>query len=332
MLDPLAIVRCVQVASLTILVGACVFDLLVARPACSQVAGMCAARRTCARLGLRLVAISFPVVVSTALAWLAVQGAAMSGRPLAEAVTAPILWAVLARTEFGYVWTLRMGLLVALGLALVWRGRIRGEHAALLPFVLGAVLGGAALVGLTWMGHAAATEGPARVPHIVSNSVHLLATGVWAGGLLPLALLLSAARRSGTDGWKAVACVAVQRFSSLAAVCVVSLLLTGIWNSWRLVGGVPALLGTSYGRLLLCKLGLVGLTLALGAYNRCTLVPRLLPSGQSAPLLARLRRTVLMEAALGLCIFFLASTLGVTSPASHHTADAPARQSTATGE
>src|SRR5439155_1540465 len=67
-----------------------------------------------------------------------------------------------------------------------WRAA-RGE-----PVLLGA----AALVPIAASGHAAAVE-PSAALAIAADGVHLLATGVWAGGLLPLALLLRAAGRDG---------------------------------------------------------------------------------------------------------------------------------------
>ena len=47
---------------------------------------------------------------------------------------------------------------------------------------------------------------------------------------------------------------ATARFSRVAIACVSVLILSGIGNSWFLVGSVPALFGTAYGILLLAKL------------------------------------------------------------------------------
>ena len=43
---------------------------------------------------------------------------------------------------------------------------------------------------------------------------------------------------------------ATLRFSTLGILSVGTLLATGIVNSWYLVGSIPALTGTPYGRLL----------------------------------------------------------------------------------
>src|SRR2546428_9209282 len=58
----------------------------------------------------------------------------------------------------------------------------------------GGLLGAAALVPIAASSHAAAVE-PSTALAIAVDGFHLLATGVWAGGLLPLAFLLRASAR-----------------------------------------------------------------------------------------------------------------------------------------
>ncbi|MEU5611446.1 copper resistance protein CopC [Streptomyces sparsogenes] len=90
--------------------------------------------------------------------------------------------------------------------------------------------------------------------------VHMLAVGVWLGGLGALVATL----RAGEPIERA----AVRRFSRLAFGSVVTLVLTGVYQSWRQVGSWSALTGTDYGRWLLVKIGLVGVLLAIAAVSR----------------------------------------------------------------
>ncbi|GAA2355490.1 copper resistance protein CopC [Streptomyces cuspidosporus] len=90
--------------------------------------------------------------------------------------------------------------------------------------------------------------------------VHMLAVGVWLGGLGALVATL----RAGEPIERA----AVRRFSRLAFGSVVALVLTGVYQSWRQVGSWSALTGTDYGRWLLVKIGLVGVLLAIAAVSR----------------------------------------------------------------
>ena len=46
------------------------------------------------------------------------------------------------------------------------------------------------LASIAWAGHAGATIGAERPIHLTVDSTHLIAAGLWPGGLLPLTLLL----------------------------------------------------------------------------------------------------------------------------------------------
>src|SRR4029453_13809379 len=124
--------------------------------------------------------------------------------------------------------------------------------------------------------------------------LHLLATGVWLGSLPLLVFFLAWARRVEAPGVAVVVAHATQRFSVLGLTSVGILLLSGLAKAWMLVGSVPALVGTLYGRLLLLKGGL------------------LLP-----PLLTRVQRHVLGEIVLGGGILVLVGWLGSVPPARH---------------
>ncbi|MFC9430063.1 copper resistance CopC/CopD family protein [Streptomyces sp. NPDC056987] len=90
--------------------------------------------------------------------------------------------------------------------------------------------------------------------------LHLLAAAVWLGGLTALLIALHKA--------PFMERAAIQRFSRTAFVCVVVLAVTGIYQSWRQVGSWSALGGTSYGRLLLMKVGLVAVLVSAAWFSR----------------------------------------------------------------
>jgi copper transport protein len=96
---------------------------------------------------------------------------------------------------------------------------------------------------------------------MTSSVLHLLATGVWLGGLV--ALLLTLRRSSGED-----LAEVVPRFSRIAFASVTVLAVTGVYQSWRGLGSLSALTGTSYGRLLLAKLAGVFVLLLVAGYSR----------------------------------------------------------------
>jgi copper resistance protein D len=146
---------------------------------------------------------------------------------------------------------------------------------------------------------------------------------VWLGGLLPLAILLNASKRHGETPALTIAGEATRRFSGAGIVCVGVLIATGTVNSWLLVGSIPALVGTPYGRLLLIKLTLLFPLLALAAMNRLKLKPRLAAaslqnrSGMAFELVAKLKRNVIAETSLGMVVLLIVGSMGVTPPARH---------------
>jgi copper transport protein len=60
----------------------------------------------------------------------------------------------------------------------------------------------------------------------------------------------------------------VPRFSRAAFAAVVTILVTGVFQSWREVRSTAALTDTTYGRLLIIKVALFALLVALGAFSR----------------------------------------------------------------
>jgi copper resistance protein D len=156
--------------------------------------------------------------------------------------------------------------------------------------------------------------------HLTADALHLIATASWIGGLVPLALLLAAARRKQAFAWASLARDVAQRFSTLGIVSVGALLVTGIVNAWILVGSSHALIVTGYGQLLMLKLVVFAIMLTLAAVNRFWLTPKLAFSSENEPQLEALRqltRNSVTEIALGLTIFAIVGVLGTLHPAIH---------------
>jgi copper resistance protein D len=100
-----------------------------------------------------------------------------------------------------------------------------------------------------------------------ADALHLLAAGAWIGGLLALAHILAADQEDVGQ--------VLMRFSGMGYVAVAVLMASGLVNGWYLVGSLAALMGTSYGQLLLVKLCLFAGMLGLALTNRFWLVPSL---------------------------------------------------------
>ncbi|MFF7979547.1 copper resistance CopC/CopD family protein [Streptomyces sp. NPDC007901] len=93
--------------------------------------------------------------------------------------------------------------------------------------------------------------------------LHLLAVATWLGGLTAL---LVALYRAPAD--TPVDAAAVHRFSRVAFGSVLALVATGIYQSWRQLGSWSAFTDTTYGQLLLVKIGLVALLVGIASISR----------------------------------------------------------------
>ncbi len=210
-------------------------------------------------------------LLAATLALLALRAPYEAGSGPAAALDAGALGETLTSRP-GALLAARVGLLAVCAVMLVGAGRRAGggarNPAARAPGAVGRrslVAGGALAVALalTWAAAEHAVTGP-QVPVAVASAVlHLLATAVWLGGLVALLLAL---RRS-TPAAPLPAAVAA-RFSRIALASVTVLVVTGVHQSWRGLGSWAALTGTSYGRLLLAKLGVVAVVLGAAALSR----------------------------------------------------------------
>ncbi|MGX5188662.1 copper resistance CopC/CopD family protein [Streptomyces avermitilis] len=90
--------------------------------------------------------------------------------------------------------------------------------------------------------------------------LHLLAVALWLGGLTTLLVALYRA--------PSIEAAAVRRFSRVAFASVVALTVTGLYQSWRQVGSWSALTDTTYGQLLLVKVGLVAVLVGIAWISR----------------------------------------------------------------
>ncbi|HEY2970722.1 MAG TPA: copper homeostasis membrane protein CopD [Casimicrobiaceae bacterium] len=308
-----AAVRAVHFASAILLFGELVFVLCVAKPMWRIADNMSLDGNDVSRWSVRIAFWGLAASIASGVAWLAIQAAVMSGMPLEQALNRTTVGLVLSETLFGRVWLLRAVVGIGLGALLTAIIMARDDRRGSRLTMGAAVLAGVYLASLAWAGHAAAGPPAERGLHLTSDAVHLLAAGAWLGALPGLAFLLGRAQRmSGVPSANTAAHLA-RRFSALGVVSVGALLAGGLANTWYLVGDVPALVGTDYGRLLLAKLALFAAMLTLALVNRLRLTPRL----HDREALHRLRRNALLEAAAGLLVVTLVGVLGITVPAAH---------------
>jgi copper transport protein len=238
------------------------------------------------------------LLLTTAL-FLIQQAARAAEVPLAEALGAPLRALLAGRS--GLLGLARLALSGLIG-GLAWRlppvERAPGRWWATLG------LGAALLLTFSLGSHAAAQPQGAALA-TAADWLHLAAGAVWLGGLLPLAGALTMARRNPQAAPSPA--LLVPRFSRLALAAALTLTLTGSLNALQQIGSLEMLLGTTYGRALLLKLGLFGLLLLLGAVNLLVLTPRLRARGDTRALGRTTRAELAAGAALLLAVGLMTS-------------------------
>jgi copper resistance protein D len=304
----LIIARAMHIGASILLAGIFTFDVIILSPA---------TRRSSSdfheveRRLFRLAVWSLLAALLSALLWFWLEVASMNELSLKDAFSTTAWQSVLFETQFGRAWGLRLGLIAATFVLVASAlAQIQARRALIVVLWLASVV---LLVSPAWISHAAAaTVHPFGV---IGDMIHLCAAGLWIGGLVPLAIFLTRVRASFSLGEMLPG--VLRRFSTLSLCCVSVLVVSGISNSWLLVGSVYALFTTDYGRLLLVKLTSFAILVVFGARNRFLVKAKVQKAGADPDLLAQLRRNVLCEAYLGVAVVVIVACLGVTPPARH---------------
>ncbi len=277
-----------------------------------RVVGLSAANWVSERSGrtTAIVAATLAPVVATVLMLASI--AAMMGQPIA-ALDWPMIEAMTLSTDMGWAFMARTVLLIA-GFVAVFVGRgSAGLSIAALCFA-------AALLTLSWSGHAAATDGALGLVHRLCNGIHLLAAGLWLGAIgWFLHLSIIAHREPGRVAALPLLAV-MHRFAPLGVALVATVSATGLLNAQLIFGleNSAATLTTSYGLLLAAKIALFGGMLAFGAHNawvsRRSVGTNMGAEQSQAETLASLRHSLAFELALGTVVIGLVTILGMLSP------------------
>ncbi|WP_374225356.1 copper resistance CopC/CopD family protein [Micromonospora sp. C95] len=214
-------------------------------------------------------------------------------------------------SAFGAAHLVRLGLLAAV--ALLLRPLLAGPVGRTDLVILGVLAVGALL---TWpiAGHPAASPAPAV--SVLVDTVHLGGMAVWLGGLVMLAVFLLPRADERELG------AILPIWSRWAALAVSALLLAGTVQALIEVATPAALVNTTYGRLVLAKIGLFVLVIAVAAYSR-HLVRTRVAASRPAPV----RRAIWAELAITVIVLGVSATLVQTTPARSVSTDVSAAES-----
>jgi copper transport protein len=235
---------------------------------------------------------------------------AVTGGPLGQFAGAEVQ-PLRTETRFGISWTWTTFVwLAVIGLVLTgWLGSARRREPLLAAASAAALTAG---LGMSTSGHAAAGSGV----RIGVDFLHLTAAALWTGGLVALAVLaVPAARRDQHRARRqAVLAACLARFSSVALWLVGALIAAGVYLA-LVEGRWPVTLHRAWGAALVAKAVLAAGAVALGAYHRWRVVPRLRPRAAGPTRgLGRVGRSLAAEAALAAAALLAAAVLTNLAP------------------
>ncbi len=249
----------------------------------------------------------------------AVVGAGMAARPAALSVLAlNMAWGAMfiglaltfadqratARTSLGQLLQSSTGHKLSIQVAaagLTWLGVVRTTFRPT-RWSFAAVGAGAsvAMLARAISGHADASS--PRWFAVGVQWAHLVAVGAWVGGLAWLLLALKGADPGRGRG-------VARRFSTVAAISLVAVVVTGTLRALDEVGAWDRLLSTTFGVTLLVKIGLFAALAGVGAVSRFRHLPKAGPVGGGG-----LARTVRVELVLGAAVLGAAALLASLPP------------------
>ncbi|WP_449276668.1 copper resistance protein CopC [Leucobacter sp. GX24907] len=175
------------------------------------------------------------------------------------------------------------------------------------------------------VGHSQTTEPVWLI--IAADVSHLIVGAFWMGGVLGLLQFLASVgpRRASTAADVERAVRLTIRFSRFALYSVILLAVSGTVMTVLILDAPSQLVDTGYGLTLLLKLSIVAAVIALAAWNRTRLLPRIIVHPSAGLRWATLKRILSYEAALIVVVIAITGYLGNSSPnhAHHHDSTRP---------
>lgn len=221
---------------------------------------------------------------------------------------------ILIETGFGHVTLFRVGILIV-AIAVIL-GFLPGRSASIVL----SLLGGLAASSFAWAGHGAYDSGMSGAVHLGADILHLLTASIWFGALVALVILIIRSLKLWTEEEAISVLYGLERFSVFGPATVALILLTGIVNTWFLVGPARwmSFFTTAYGIALTVKIILFGGMLVLAAINRYRLSPQLAEridkQISTRSTLTKLRLVVMFETLLSIGVLGAVALLGTWEP------------------
>ncbi len=228
-----------------------------------------------------------------------------------NATLSKTVWQFLTQFRWGYLWLGRQAFYIAMLALWLALQRTTSQIEKLWMAVPMTTTALGVILMQALISHAAALA-EHTIILIVADMIHLIALGMWIGGLIILLLGLFPLFRQQPEQYKPIILAGWRPFSRIATFSIVALMLTGLYSAGGYIASFDALLTTFYGQTLLSKVTLTLLMGLFGLFNAIMLHP-----GLAAPIARLLHRppgwtpvsfnhvTQLFFAQIGVGIFIL---------------------------
>lgn len=340
------LLRALRYAGIAALVGGIAIFLFCIAPALNDVPAdeRAPLRRTLDQRLQRWLFVALGVALGAHVLSLLVQVATVNGVTLLEALRIGRITDLIKNTTYGAVWRMQAILLLALGEWIVLlpafsrvrlprfplgivatpthpRVTTKAAGEATTPPLWGwgvALVGGLVLLLMTVFGGHTLDVKSHPALAMLADWAHLAAMSVWFGGLILVAGLVPALMHStaGTAQWR-VATTLIGRFSRIAMASIAMLTVTGIYAITEHTTR-STLATTTYGLVVIGKVGLVAAIILVAALNRAMLRRRAVGDTDS-PGVTRaqtmLLRGISAEVMLGVAVIGLTGLLTQLPPA-----------------
>src|SRR5450631_751593 len=306
MLDPFAIVRAVGTFGAAVVVGSGVL-IWYTRDALVPAGGSIWRRRV-------VLSVLVAALVSAAATVAGVIGAAAAAAEIgAFSVDGTIIGTFLLHTGVGRITIVE----IALGAAacvpaiIAWL-TLKNPKVSDVALLAAALIAAAGLATVPFASHPTTLD--QQILGIGAAIAHRWALSVWLGGLPALLLLIGTGPVPGDT--RRVAALVLRRFSWLATIAMIVILVSGSLLTWFLVRNFSSAVGTEYGRLLILKLTFLGCVLFIASGLQRNLLP-MLETKPSDPLFRSYANRVKIETGLAILIVVIASQMAGMAPPEH---------------
>ena len=207
-------------------------------------------------------------------------------------------------TTFGTTWLIRMIItIIIIGLWFLMEKKNKISIKEQIPLLVASLI---LIATTTMMGHGASTE--LEAPWILDYA-HNLLSSIWIGGVIFFAFVaLPTITKTDNSTKEKIVLSLIPRFSGLFIIAIGILIITGPTLLWFLDDNVTSLTDSTYGKLILIKIGIAAAMIAFGGFNQIKFL-RNTYDFEKLNISKRISKPLKFEAGLGIALLAVVALL-----------------------